>query len=189
MYKKINVILKTSILKRMCCYLIALLLGAILGVAFLLPFTLKIRPIRDYRFNDDSILVESIEDVQTWCYHNIEYRYDIDVWGKREYWQLPEETYVMGTGDCEDYAIMFMYLCKTKLGITPKMVTARNKKSKVYHAMVKIDDTFYEVTQTHPDMPEWNKGGSISDEYDNIMEIPYGKVMRFAQRNREYILY
>ena len=43
---------------------------------------------------------------------NIEYESDRDSHGRNEYWQLPTETLILGTGDCEDRAFLFISLCR-----------------------------------------------------------------------------
>ena len=45
-----------------------------------------------------------------WVSQNIDYRYDSEAHGTPEYWQLPTETLQLGTGDCEDYAILLCTL-------------------------------------------------------------------------------
>ena len=44
--------------------------------------------------------------IRDWVASNIKYRYDSDSHGVTEYWQLPRETVRLGTGDCEDFAIL-----------------------------------------------------------------------------------
>ena len=43
--------------------------------------------------------------IRDWVSNNIEYSYE-----SREYWQLPRETLLSRTGDCEDYAILLVSL-------------------------------------------------------------------------------
>lgn len=45
-----------------------------------------------------------------WVSSNINYKYDIESHGRSEFWQLPIETIHLGTGDCEDYAILLCSL-------------------------------------------------------------------------------
>lgn len=42
----------------------------------------------------------------------ITYQTDSSVWKKPEYWQSPQETMELGTGDCEDQAMYFAKLCE-----------------------------------------------------------------------------
>jgi hypothetical protein len=44
--------------------------------------------------------------IRDWVASQIRYRYDRDSHGVEEYWQLPRETVELGTGDCEDFAIL-----------------------------------------------------------------------------------
>lgn len=44
--------------------------------------------------------------------HGIQYVSDSDAHGRGEYWQLPCETLLLGTGDCEDIALLFISMCK-----------------------------------------------------------------------------
>lgn len=48
----------------------------------------------------------NINEAATWVYSNIEYKYDIEVWGQKEYWQPSFTTIALMTGDCEDRAIL-----------------------------------------------------------------------------------
>ncbi len=52
-----------------------------------------------------------LREFMTIC-HNIEYKTDSDAHGRAEYWQLPCETLLLGTGDCEDKAFLFIAMCK-----------------------------------------------------------------------------
>jgi hypothetical protein len=50
---------------------------------------------------------DSIEDIDRWVKINIKYK--SDPW--YDPWQTPEETLSLRTGDCEDSAILWLYLC------------------------------------------------------------------------------
>lgn len=64
----------------------------------------------------------SPEAIQNWLSQNIQYKTDQSVHGVDEYWQTPSETYALRSGDCEDWAILMMYLIRTNLaGDLPKM--------------------------------------------------------------------
>jgi len=109
-------------------------------------FEVQIGSMDDYRFDDSEIEVNSVEDILIYISNNITYKNDINVWKVNEYWQLPEETYMLKTGDCEDFCILFMYLCKVKLNVNSSYYSFENLNIKENHAFVKIEDTYYDVT-------------------------------------------
>jgi len=50
--------------------------------------------------------------IQEWINSNISYAEDLTVHGTGEYFQYPSETITLKTGDCEDYAILFVTLLR-----------------------------------------------------------------------------
>lgn len=46
------------------------------------------------------------EELRDWASWYIAYKSDQEIHGKSEYWQFPEETLELRTGDCEDFAIL-----------------------------------------------------------------------------------
>ena len=68
--------------------------------------------------NDDEVVKivsktgKDIRDLSMWIGKNIRYRYDKEVWGESEYFQLPRETIRIGTGDCEDMAFLLASLAR-----------------------------------------------------------------------------
>lgn len=84
------------------------------------------------QISDTSILeysIESIEEeidyniptfsslsyIQIWIAFKIERKHDVDVHGVAEYYQSPLETLQLKSGDCEDVAILFLYLAHQSL--------------------------------------------------------------------------
>jgi len=115
---------------------------SVLAGCFDLDFEEKVGKKYDYYFEND-IEVYTIGDALDYVYINIDYEED-----NSDYWQLPEETYNKGTGDCEDMCLLFMYLVVTKLDLHPMMIRVsriRDNK-KVYHIMAILDGVYYETT-------------------------------------------
>jgi hypothetical protein len=77
--------------------------------------------------------------LKDWVANSITYKYDSNVHGVEDYWQLPKETIELRTGDCEDYAILLCSLLRAD-GWSPNdvyVVFGKNSEGKG-HAWVKI---------------------------------------------------
>jgi len=55
---------------------------------------------------------ENVKALYYWVAYNVRYMSDIDRWGEEDYWQLPGTTIQLGTGDCEDQAILLTSLIR-----------------------------------------------------------------------------
>lgn len=74
------------------------------------------------------------------------YREDRDVWGREDYWAIPQE-FLRRSGDCEDYAIIKYFTLK-ELGLSPKtmrIVVVRDTVRNLGHAVLAVymDGTAY----------------------------------------------
>ena len=92
---------------------------------------------------DETIIITLCEEI----HKTIDYESDIDIHGKYEYWQSPEETLVIGTGDCEDYVILFMSKLHD-MGIDSEFgVISYVKRFGIgYHAVAVVGGVFYDPT-------------------------------------------
>jgi hypothetical protein len=100
----------------------------------------------DYSFSDGGIQFASLKDVSTWVSRSIVYRSDPLAWGYTEYWAAPAQTLAAKQGDCEDYALLFMYFAYSRhLAAAPELVGVMQPDG-IGHALVRIDDTYYDPT-------------------------------------------
>ncbi len=87
--------------------------------------------------------------IRDWVGNNIEYPpddadddgepdYDYIKHGQWEYWQLPRETLFLGTGDCEDYAILLCSLYRAIGFKTNEVYVVLGNKGESYHGWVKV---------------------------------------------------
>jgi hypothetical protein len=112
----------------------------------------------DYYFEND-IEVNTIDDIINYITNNYTYKDE-----QTDYWQLPEETYRLKTGDCEDLALLFCYLLETKLDIrTNLIIIAKNTE---VHILANYNDYY-----THPISGYTSK--DLSSGWNITFVIPY----------------
>jgi transglutaminase-like putative cysteine protease len=83
---------------------------------------------------------EAVTDLESaFLYASMPYTLDSDTHGTEEYWQGPGETMDRGTGDCEDFAILFSALAE-ELGHDAKVVFCYG------HCVSRVDGKYYDPT-------------------------------------------
>lgn len=65
--------------------------------------------------------IQTVQNAMDWVADEIWYVGDDIHYPQLEYWQSPLQTYVWRTGDCEDYAILVLYLIHRDVGIDGEM--------------------------------------------------------------------
>lgn len=93
----------------------------------------------DYNFND-GLNITDINDAFLITYH---IKYAADTF---DYWQTPEQTISWQQGDCEDHAILFMYLIYKYLDMDSCLIAINMGDSN--HAVVRLKSTgeYYDPT-------------------------------------------
>jgi len=86
--------------------------------------------------------LDSPQEIGWWLVQNIRW-VDDDIHDMSEYWQSPDQTYVWRAGDCEDFAVLMMYLIRQELGGWPEL--AKGKYDTSGHGWVVYDGRWYEA--------------------------------------------
>ena len=77
--------------------------------------------------------------IRDWIGNNIEYRDDSVVHGTGEFWQFSKETLTLGTGDCEDFAILVCSLLRAYDYSPNDVYVVIGKKGEALHAWAKVN--------------------------------------------------
>ena len=128
----------------------------------------------DIQFDIPDLGIQTVQDAMLWTAHNIDYSSD-----DGEYWQTPGQTYRRGTGDCEDFVLLAMYLVYRGTGIEPVMVVGYNGVG--WHAWVEVGGEWWEPQSGM-------RSDAYVDSYSNIGRIDYGEAMyRAVETHRNVI--
>jgi hypothetical protein len=84
----------------------------------------------------------SPQGIGRWLELNVEW-VDDNIHDTSEYWQSPDQTYQWRSGDCEDFAILMMYLIRLELGGWPELVIGTYDGSG--HGWVRYQGVDYEA--------------------------------------------
>lgn len=105
------------------------------------------------------------EIIEIWIEENIEYKRDESK--TEDDWQTPIETIDIGTGDCEDKAILFLFLANQYLGIKGYLQGVYFFKSDIYHMTAVVDDYWY--------------GMNTNFSYEYTVSYDYGRALVLAE--------
>ena len=121
----------------------------------------------DPRFAEIPVLgIVEPSDAGVWLVENITGVDDV-IHDIPEYWQSPDQTYTWRAGDCEDFAVLMMYLIHVELGGWPQL--AVGKCEGYSHGWIVYDGRWYEA----------QGGRDVTDDPDYVLvkTIPYGEAM------------
>ena len=95
---------------------------------------------------------------------------DHEVWGS-DFWQAPRTTLEMLSGDCEDRAILVMWMIHLQTGLSPRLAIGTGRGSNPDHAWVEFNGYHYDPSVRRD--PDWIP----SETYRRIMYLTYHQVM------------
>jgi hypothetical protein len=98
-------------------------------------------PLTEPEYNLDVPVFNDVDEIEVWIIENIEYKSDLEVYGKN-FWQYPSETFNFKTGDCEDRAILMLYIIHDQFGIDGEFVVYTSSFG-YYHSVVRINGKEY----------------------------------------------
>jgi hypothetical protein len=89
---------------------------------------------------------DSIDAIERWIVENIDYVSDIELYGHVQQWSNPSDIIKMGKGDCEDMAIVYLWMVYANLGIEGELVILENPRTKEQHAEARVlSKRFYTI--------------------------------------------
>ena len=101
-----------------------------LGIIIIQLLYCTLQPVSDLNCPD------TVQEAIDFVVNNIKYKTDYEIWGIKDYWQSPKQTYNLRVGDCEDKAILLMYYMHL-LGKKTSLVVGKSDYSINLHAFVK----------------------------------------------------
>ncbi|MCW4047633.1 MAG: transglutaminase-like cysteine peptidase [Candidatus Bathyarchaeota archaeon] len=76
--------------------------------------------------------------MRDWVGNNIKYKTDSEIHGVAEFWQFPNETLQLKTGDCEDFSILLCSLLRADGWAPDKAYVIVGEQNNQYHAWVRV---------------------------------------------------
>lgn len=129
-------------------------------------------------------IINTPKEYARWLWNNIFYRSDKKIYGINDYWQTPEETLKLGTGDCEDYAILSQFILK-KLGYKEVyIIVIAEKKKKSTHAVCVFKE--HDKTYSVFDNNSYERIRQPSVKKAITYLYPYWKTIYYVTPNKIY---
>jgi transglutaminase-like putative cysteine protease len=76
--------------------------------------------------------------MRDWVGNNIQYKTDSEIHGIAEFWQFPNETMQLKTGDCEDFSMLLCSLLRADGWAPDKAYVIVGEKNNQYHGWVRV---------------------------------------------------
>ncbi len=106
---------------------------------FITPNDPSVTNLRDEILQETlAVLTPDWMKFRDWVGNKIDYKYDSDVHGERDFWQFSNETIQLETGDCEDFSILLCSLLRSNGWNTNSVYVVVGEQSSQYHAWVML---------------------------------------------------
>jgi hypothetical protein len=106
---------------------------------YITPLEVKVMAAEDNVIRSKFPLLPNWIALRDWVGNNIEYSYDTNAHGQSDFWQLPQETLALGTGDCEDFSILLCSLLRANGWSANDVYVVIGESGDSCHAWVKIN--------------------------------------------------
>ena len=105
---------------------------------FVTPGDKSVIELRIKILKDKPILTVNWMALRDWVGTNIQYKSDAEIHGDEEFWQFPNETITLGTGDCEDFSVLLCSLLRADGWSSDKVYVILGEHNDEYHAWVRM---------------------------------------------------
>ena len=106
---------------------------------YITPYDPRVTSLRDEILEESlAVLTPDWMKFRDWVGNKIEYKYDSEVHGERDFWQFSNETIQLETGDCEDFSILLCSLLRSNGWKTDSAYVVVGEHNGQYHAWVKV---------------------------------------------------
>ena len=106
---------------------------------FITPNDPSVTNLRDEILQETlAVLTPDWMKFRDWVGNRIDYKYDSDVHGERDFWQFSNETIQLETGDCEDFSILLCSLLRSNGWNTKSVYVVVGEQNSQYHAWVML---------------------------------------------------
>jgi len=139
--------------------------------SFITPDDQDVVELKNKILKDKPVLTVNWMALRDWVGNNIQYRSDSEIHGERDYWQFPNETIQLRTGDCEDFSLLLCSLLRAD-GLSPDSVyVIVGEQNNQYHAWVKVI---------------WNDIQYNIEPQGNGFAIAVGDILTLSGHNAKY---
>lgn len=107
--------------------------------SFITPEDPGIIELRDEILQDSlAVLTPDWMKFRDWVGNRIDYKQDSVIHGEIEYWQFPNETIQLMTGDCEDFSILLCSLLRSNGWEADSVYVIIGQQNNMYHGWVRL---------------------------------------------------
>jgi predicted transglutaminase-like cysteine proteinase len=106
--------------------------------SFVTPQDQNVIELKNQILKDKTVLAVNWMALRDWVGTNMKYKDDLEVYGKRDFWQFPNETIPLKTGDCEDFSLLLCSLLRADGWSTDNVYVVIGEQDNMYHAWVRV---------------------------------------------------